>query len=218
MSSSTRLLFGLSLSGVLHGAVVLVCLSHTAVPQAVTLGEQSIQLTLAMFQPPAVVTAVAQPKTVTKKTRPKSRPKPQVATQKATSSVATEKIVAVEPETEVLLEPDSILADVEQEAVVASQAREPLLNTQPVYFSQLAPRYPRKALSRGQQGTVLLMLLVGAEGKVVGVDVVQSSGVLSLDKAAIKAVQRWRLQPAEDDGVAVLSRVKVPIKFDLRSS
>jgi periplasmic protein TonB len=43
----------------------------------------------------------------------------------------------------------------------------------------------------------------------------QSSGYRSLDRAAAKAVRRWQFDPACSAGLAVASRVVVPIRFML---
>lgn len=56
-----------------------------------------------------------------------------------------------------------------------------------------APDYPALARRRGWQGTVVLRLTCDADGNVVAVVVVASSGHSSLDAAAIAAAQRWRL-------------------------
>lgn len=78
------------------------------------------------------------------------------------------------------------------------------------------PPYPSIARRRAQQGTVTLRVLIGAEGEVKQVEVVQSSGVDSLDDSACETVRtRWRFVPARRDGIAVESWVVVPIRFTL---
>lgn len=69
------------------------------------------------------------------------------------------------------------------------------------------PIYPAEAVRRRQQGSVLVMIHVSAEGLAVGVDVVQSSGYPALDRAARLAVLDWRFVPAMKDGA--------PIPFDM---
>jgi protein TonB len=69
------------------------------------------------------------------------------------------------------------------------------------------PIYPEDAARRGQHGAVVLLIHVSAEGLTAGTDVLQSSGVGSLDQAAEDAVRRWRFLPAVRDGV--------PVAFDM---
>lgn len=79
-----------------------------------------------------------------------------------------------------------------------------------------APIYPRDALRDGITGTVELELLVGADGRVIEVHVVHSSGNRYLDSAARDQVLRnWRFLPAMRDGVAVPALGRVPIVFRL---
>jgi periplasmic protein TonB len=85
------------------------------------------------------------------------------------------------------------------------------------YAYNPAPRYPESARVRNEQGTVVLRVLVGADGLVERVEVAHSSGFASLDRAAIETVRaRWRFLPAKHDGIDVESWVLVPIQFTLR--
>lgn len=206
MSLLHRSIFGLSLSGVLHIGLAALYIQTDNQSTKVILGEQTTPapFDLALFEPVAKTVAIAQAKSVVKKPEPSSN----------TSLKPSHEEVAIEP---TQAEPAQVEV-FEQEAIAASQMSDPVLNTQPIYYSQKAPRYPRKALSKGQQGTVLLMLVVNEQGHVIDVDVMQSSGVTSLDKAAAKAVKKWRLQPVKSHGVAVVSRVKVPVRFNLQAS
>ncbi len=78
------------------------------------------------------------------------------------------------------------------------------------------PAYPELARQRGQEGTVVLLVDVGADGTAAAVTVRQSSGFTLLDRAAQIAVQRWRFKPARLAGVSVPGRVEVPVAFRLR--
>lgn len=78
-----------------------------------------------------------------------------------------------------------------------------------------APRYPRDAQRRGQSGTVLLRVHVDRTGEPGSVDLVQSSGSRSLDRAAVDAVRRWRFDPAIRNGRPADGVVQVPITFHL---
>ena len=66
-----------------------------------------------------------------------------------------------------------------------------------------------------QQGLVMLNVQVSADGRALDVSLAHSSGVNSLDQAAIQAVRRWTFEPARIGGIAVASRVDVPVRFSL---
>jgi protein TonB len=70
-------------------------------------------------------------------------------------------------------------------------------------FRNRPPIYPRQAAMLDQSGTVDLMIHVSDTGVAIGVDVLQSSGVESLDQAAIDAVMKWRFHPALKEGRSV---------------
>ncbi|MBD8527850.1 energy transducer TonB [Pseudomarimonas arenosa] len=87
------------------------------------------------------------------------------------------------------------------------------------YGSAPPPVYPRDALRKGLQGTVLLRVLVSKTGSVLDVQIDQGSGHLELDRAARKQVaSRWRFQPALRDGQPVEAWVRVPLVFKLQRS
>jgi protein TonB len=84
------------------------------------------------------------------------------------------------------------------------------------YGANPAPVYPPDARRRGEQGTVMMRVLVGADGAVVRAEISRSSGYRRLDDAALAAVRkRWRFVAARRDGRAVESWVIVPIRFAL---
>lgn len=84
----------------------------------------------------------------------------------------------------------------------------------PVPVSSPGPRYPARSLRRGESGQVLLRVQVDARGLPARVDVASSSGSRDLDRAASRAVRRWRFQPAMQDGQPVPGVVNVPVTFD----
>lgn len=80
------------------------------------------------------------------------------------------------------------------------------------------PRYPSQARRRNQQGVVLLEVRLDELGRQRSLNVLRSSGVESLDRAALQAVAAWRFNPETTDGQAVPSRVHIPIQFALTAS
>ncbi len=62
--------------------------------------------------------------------------------------------------------------------------------------------YPKSSLINEETGTVMLSVLVGADGNVVDSKVDQSSGSKALDKAAVKIYASCKFKPATKDGKA----------------
>jgi periplasmic protein TonB len=63
----------------------------------------------------------------------------------------------------------------------------------PIAGQSPPPEYPAVARRRGCHGTVMLRLVCDADGHVIEVTLLQSSGHAILDDAAIAAARRWRL-------------------------
>lgn len=77
------------------------------------------------------------------------------------------------------------------------------------------PSYPSQARRRNQQGVVLVEVRLDERGQQRSLNVLRSSGVESLDRAALEAVAKWRFRPETTGGQAVPSRVQIPIQFAL---
>ncbi|WP_223619518.1 energy transducer TonB [Lysobacter sp. ESA13C] len=86
----------------------------------------------------------------------------------------------------------------------------------PLAADNAAPRYPAGALRRGEGGTVVLRVNVGADGLPEEVEVARHSGSRELDRAALVAVRDWRFRPATRDGREVASVVEQPVEFKPR--
>jgi protein TonB len=101
---------------------------------------------------------------------------------------------------------------------IASAARLPGTESKrpPSFENNSPPIYPAAAIARGQEGTVLLRLRIGADGRMLSVEVVRSSGHPILDGAAVNAVKRWRARPARIGGEAIESTEVLPVTFELR--
>jgi len=85
------------------------------------------------------------------------------------------------------------------------------------YLENPAPEYPRMSKRAGEQGRVVLNVLVSSNGKPETVVLEKTSGFDRLDGAAIDAVKKWRFNPAKKGNQAISATVLVPIKFDLES-
>jgi len=76
------------------------------------------------------------------------------------------------------------------------------------------PEYSEEARKAKYQGTCVLWLIVGSDGKTRDIRVMQTLG-LGLDEKAIEAVKQWRFEPAMKDGKAVAVQVNVEVTFRL---
>lgn len=82
-------------------------------------------------------------------------------------------------------------------------------------FRNRPPVYPYEAAARGEHGAVVVIIHVSANGMSTGADVVATSGVASLDQAALDAVRKWHFQPAMKDGRAI--PFDMPMRFIFES-
>lgn len=83
------------------------------------------------------------------------------------------------------------------------------------YDGSLRLRYPAASLRAHEEGTVVLRVLVDADGLVERVEVERSSSHPKLDEAAREAVQRGRFKPVLIAGKPAPAWGLVPIEFRL---
>jgi len=84
------------------------------------------------------------------------------------------------------------------------------------YLKNPRPEYPGLARRQGWEGTTLLRVQVGANGRAVSIQVQRSSGRDTLDQAAQQAVAKWSFVPATQGNNPVPGWVTVPIVFRLQ--
>jgi protein TonB len=77
------------------------------------------------------------------------------------------------------------------------------------------PEYSEKGRKKKISGTVLVAMVVMADGTVRDVTVTKSLEP-SLDQQAIAAVKTWRFQPATKDGELVAVHVHAEVSFRIR--
>jgi len=76
------------------------------------------------------------------------------------------------------------------------------------------PEYSEEARKAKYQGTCVLYLIVGPDGKPRDIRVARSLG-LGLDEKAIEAVKQWKFEPAMKDGKPVAVAINVEVDFRL---
>jgi TonB family protein len=93
-------------------------------------------------------------------------------------------------------------------------AAQPLRPSPPALVSKVAPEYTGEARLARLAGTVLLRVVVGADGRAHDSRVMLRLG-LGLDERAVACVSRWRFIPAERDGGRVAVAAPVEVTFRL---
>ena len=93
-----------------------------------------------------------------------------------------------------------------------SSVEEPKL-TPPKPLFPLMPPYPKDAIEAGEEGEVVVYILVGEDG-LPKRTAVEATGVpVSLMRAALEAISTWRFEPAREGEKAVEAWVKIRLRF-----
>jgi periplasmic protein TonB len=80
----------------------------------------------------------------------------------------------------------------------------------PVPVRTVAPDYPSEL--RGVSGVVTVKCEIDAQGNVTDTQVEKSTNP-AFEQPAVTALKRWKFKPAKQDGVPVVIKVSIPIKF-----
>ena len=90
-----------------------------------------------------------------------------------------------------------------------------LPSTSAEYLQNPPPTYPATSRRLGEQGTVIVRVLIGADGLAQEAELRKSSGFDRLDRAALETVRKWRYVPGKRGGVPEAMWFNVPINFVL---
>ncbi|MCX8004868.1 MAG: TonB family protein [Burkholderiaceae bacterium] len=94
-------------------------------------------------------------------------------------------------------------------------AAPPVVIEHVAYAHFVPPQYPAVSRRLGEQGLVVLRVLIDEEGRPVAVDVHQSSGFARLDQAAAEAIRRARFRPHREGDRPRAAIALVPVRFEL---
>jgi protein TonB len=83
------------------------------------------------------------------------------------------------------------------------------------YLQNPKPPYPALSKRLGEQGKVVVRVLIGIDGMAQKTEIKQSSGFDRLDQTALNTVLRWRYVPGRRAGVPEAMWFNVPISFVL---
>jgi len=85
----------------------------------------------------------------------------------------------------------------------------------PILIKSIAPQYPQLAQNAGIEGTVVIRVVIGVDGKVEQANVISSDVTPAMEKAALSAAQKFLFKPAKQRTVPVRASMAVPIRFKL---
>jgi protein TonB len=193
-------------------------------PQVLRLAAVLQQATPAPAPAPAKLPAQPQRQVVVPRKMPVPKPVAQMPVVKPTPAVVAQPTqnqpVQAQP-TETISQSAAVVAAaqaVPAKPVATTPAAEVLSSKPSFREPPRQPNYPSQARRRNQQGVVLVEVRLDERGQQRSLNVLRSSGVDSLDRAALEAVAKWRFRPETTGGQAVPSRVQIPIQFALTAS
>ena len=86
------------------------------------------------------------------------------------------------------------------------------------YLQNPGPAYPPVSRRLGEQGKVMLRVLVDSNGLPEKIEMQLTNGFECLDRAAIDTVAHWRFVPARQGDTAIPGWVLIPITFVLKTA
>ena len=83
------------------------------------------------------------------------------------------------------------------------------------YLNNPKPPYPALSRRLGEQGKVVIRVLIGADGKAQQAQVHSSSGFDRLDQAGLQTVLKWHFEPGKRGGIPEAMWFNVPLIFKM---
>jgi protein TonB len=174
---------------------------------------ETVQIPSAKEHPPEPVPPPPEPEKPKPKPKPKPKqpPKPKPPVQPPSERAISQPEEAVE---ESLPPPTpAAMPAPDDNETLGAPITPPQMDANPL--NNPAPAYPSLSRRLGEQGIVLLEILILADGSVGEVRVKESSGHKRLDETAAKAVKRWRYRPARRGNTAIEYWYLQPVEFSL---
>lgn len=235
VQSRSRLSVGTVVIG-LHAALLLA-LAYPAA-SGVTARDNPKTVFVSFVAPPAPEPAAVQP-------RPKPEPKPELPQPQPKPKIKPEsRPVTKAPQPSPLTEPAARAIEAPPVAESPSSPSSPAVPSAPAltapvaaapaspppppatprtitsgiqYLQAPAPEYPSAARRMGEEGQVVMRVLVNERGRPERAEVQTSSGSSRLDDAARRAVLRAVFKPHIEDGRPIAVFAVIPIRFQLDS-
>jgi len=209
---------GLVLGCHLAALALAVAHSNEQVPEPETITPPTI---VGIMLPPPVATPQPKPEPQPKpqtapKPQQKPKPTPKPLAKPLPKAPPSEKAVSA-PKVQPTPPPARTAKTTPAKTAPAAPAIQPP-SAEAQGLNNKAPLYPQLSRKKKEQGTVLLLILVKADGTVAEIKLKTSSGYSRLDQAARQAVKRWQFQPALKEGQPIDFWYELPLKFSLNQS
>ncbi len=206
-------------AALLHGGLLFWYVSRPA-PLPFSAAAPLPMISMALQAPPSPVVnqtiAPPQPPKPVVPPKPKVKPKPKPKPSERLIKQVEER-KSVEPEPAIPTAPATAAPQALNHNALAAPRNDTYVpaDGNAAYLNNPNPEYPMTARQRHWQGTVLLRVYVGADGKALQVNIQRSSGHDTLDESALDAVKQWRFVPAKRGDTPEPCWVTVPIVFEL---
>lgn len=172
--------------------------------------------------PPAPIPAPAKP-AIQPQTKPEPKPQPQakpvspqVQPAPVLSPTAPSDAAPIVPSAAPAPATPAVSpAGNQRPAANATAAAVVLPSTSADYLNNPAPPYPRQSKRLGEEGTVVIRVMITAEGRAEIAEIRTSSGYARLDDTALTTVKAWRFVPGKRNGLPEAMWFNVPIRFVL---
>ena len=107
---------------------------------------------------------------------------------------------------------NSLLGDVSKNVIMSEDA----VDVAPKPAQRSAMEYPKKARKNAITGYVVMNLLIGADGSIEKIKILESEPAGVFDDVAIAGISSWLFTPAQYQGNPVKVWAKQKIRFDLQ--
>lgn len=78
-----------------------------------------------------------------------------------------------------------------------------VVNTEAIPHVVIPANYPRKALLKGQSGSVIFKMDINKDGSPFNIRIIGSEPEGVFDKSALNAIKKWKFKPAIKNGQAI---------------
>ena len=106
------------------------------------------------------------------------------------------------------------------DTIIDPPARPPVMVdavADPRYARDFQPDYPAGERRMGNEGKVVIRVLIGPDGRVKQVERVSAASEAFWQATERQALSRWRFRPATRDGVAIESWRTMTVRFEMES-
>jgi len=164
--------------------------------------------------PPAPPTPVKQPVVKAKAPTLPPAPKPVAIAEPTPAPNAPTGVVEPQPPAPPVAAPVAA-APAPAPAAPPAPPKVELPSSDADYLRNPSPPYPPMSKKLGEQGSVVVRVLIGTDGSAQKAEIYKSSGFDRLDQTALKTVSGWRYVPGKRNGVAEAMWFNVPVNFVL---